>query len=89
MQNLKEIRQEMQLLERRQECEPKYDLWPYTKNGLVTKGCVASTGTRTFGKSPPPPPPPHPVVPKGCVGRVMSRRVEWNAYIREILIIFG
>ena len=29
IQNLKEIGQELQLLERTQECEPKYDLWPY------------------------------------------------------------
>ena len=26
-----EMRQEMQLLERTQEYEPKYDLWPYTR----------------------------------------------------------
>ena len=28
---MKEIRQEIQLLERTQEYEPKYDLWPYKK----------------------------------------------------------
>ena len=31
IQNMKEIRQEMQLLERTQQCEPKYDLWPYNR----------------------------------------------------------
>ena len=36
----KEIRQEMQLLEHTQECEPKYDLWPYKRQntgGSITK----------------------------------------------------
>ena len=28
---MKEIRQEMQLLEHTQECEPKYELWPYKR----------------------------------------------------------
>ena len=28
---MKEIRQEMQLLKRTQEYEPKYDLWPYKR----------------------------------------------------------
>ena len=46
--NMKEIRQEMQLLERTQECEPKYDLWPYTRRntgGSITKNyrCVDLT----------------------------------------------
>ena len=31
IQQLKEIRQEMQLLERKQECEPKYDIWLYKR----------------------------------------------------------
>ena len=48
IQNLKEIRQEMQLLERTQECEPKYDLWPYKRRntgGSITKNymCVDVT----------------------------------------------
>ena len=37
---MKEIRQEMQLLERTQEYEPKYDLWPYKRQstgGSITK----------------------------------------------------
>ena len=40
MPNMKEIRQEMQLLERTQECEPKYNLWPYKRRntaGSITK----------------------------------------------------
>ena len=45
---MKEIRQEMQLLERTQECEPKYDLWPYkrrnTEDSLTTNyRCVDLT----------------------------------------------
>ena len=45
---MKEIRQEMQLLERTQECEPKYDLWPYKRRntgGSITKNyrCVELT----------------------------------------------
>ena len=48
IQNLKEIRQELQLLERTQECEPKYDLWPYKRRntgGSITKNysCVDLT----------------------------------------------
>ena len=37
---MKEIHQEMQLLERTQEYEPKYDLWPYKRRnteGSITK----------------------------------------------------
>ena len=46
--NLTEIHQEMQLLERTQECEPKYDLWPYKRRytgGSITKNysCVDLT----------------------------------------------
>ena len=45
---MKEIRQEMQLFERTQECEPKYDLWPYKRRntgGNITKNyrCVDLT----------------------------------------------
>ena len=45
---LKEIRQEMQLLECTQECEQKYDLWPYKRRnteGSITKNyrCVDLT----------------------------------------------
>ena len=47
-QNIKEISQEMQLLERTQECEPKYDLSPYKRwntGGSITKNyrCVDLT----------------------------------------------
>ena len=48
IQNLKAIRQEMQLLECTQEYEPKYDLWPYKRRnteGNITKNyrCVYLT----------------------------------------------
>ena len=40
---MKEIRQEMQLLERTQEYEPNYDLWPY-KNGTLRAASPQTIG---------------------------------------------
>ena len=50
--------------------------------GLLRMGASRRVASRPHERVHSAKAPPPPVVPKGCVGRVMSRRVEWNAHIR-------